>query len=170
MRKKVLQLQSTNSVEDRQGHDDVEANDDDGIFWLTIEDFCSNFRSFYWCSESTFLGHNKYGSPLNVGMRVIALQDFKRSSSGQTVLKGTKGVITKIDGDGDCICKFDDDYRKVWAFPRRGDIFPDLSITENVVKQYQKSTRMSTVQKIGGNSVWKEWSWEQRLAALKKSN
>ena len=111
---------------------------EDGIFWLTIEDWVINFRSFYWCSDEKFVGHSKCDLELVVGMNIIACSDFNRSRSGSKVLQGTKGVIYSIDGKGNCVCTFEGHDQRKWAFPSRGDILPDQSTDQQHSCRYCK--------------------------------
>ena len=141
---------------------------DDGIFWLTIEDWCTNFVSMYWISDSKLLGGRKRVFQENwfKGMHVVAMQDFCRSSSATATktLKGEKGIIQKIDQDGDCLVYFLKG-RQSWAFPKRGDIVPDMTVAENKVKNVNKDIRTAKVVEVG-KDVWKHWSWEERWQAL----
>jgi hypothetical protein len=142
---------------------------DDGIFWMTVEDWCTNFVSFYWISETKMLGGRKrvFLSNWFVGMHIVAMQDFKRSSgpSSTETLKGAKGIISSIDSDGDCLCEFSGASRKVWAFPKSGDIVPDMTVAENKVKNLKKEVRAAKVEEVG-KDVWKNWTWEQRYEAF----
>ena len=99
------------------------------------------------------------------GMHVVAMQDFCRSSSGTPkTLKGEKGTIQKIDKDGDCTVNFGNGSYQ-WAFPKRGDIVPDMTVAENKVKNVNKDIRTAKVEEVG-KDVWKNWSWEERWQAI----